>query len=131
MIFGRGDGHDTVVADGFDNATTDKIAFGAGIDSEDLWFRRSGSDLEVRVLGATDRLTLKDWFGGSTTAAGRLDEFELSSGDRLVESRVQSLVDAMATWSTSNGNAPPTVSDMPDDASLSNALAAAWQSAGG
>ena len=131
VIFRAGDGQDTVVDNGFDGTSTDKVLFGTGIDTEDLWFRRSDVDLEVSVLGTTDRITLSGWFGASATAADRLDIFETSSGDTLTEARVQALVDAMATWSAANGNAVPTTADMPDDTALATALAAAWQSAAG
>ena len=128
VVFGRGDGHDTVAADGFDAATTDKVKFGAGVKSDDLWFEESGADLKISVVGTADSLTLKDWFKATTTAAGRMDEFQLSNGERLVESRVQSLVTAMARWSTSHGAGPAGLADLPNDAAFATTLAGAWRS---
>ena len=128
VIFERGGGLDIVAADGFDASSTDKVSFGSGIDSDDLWLQRNGSDLEISILGTDDRLTLKEWFGSQTTSTGRLDAFETSSGDTLTQGRVQALVNAMATWSANHGGAPLTVSEMPDDTSLATALATAWES---
>ena len=135
VIFGRGDGHDTVAADGFDADSTDKVVFGSGVKTEDLWFEESGDDLKISVVGASDSLTLKDWFKSSTTAAGRMDEFHLSGGERLVESRVQSLVDAMAGWSRTHGAGPAGLGELPNDEpayrSFTLALDTAWQSPAG
>ena len=130
VIFGRGDGHDTVEADGFDADSTDKVRFGSGVKTEDLWFEESGDDLKISVVGEEDSLTLKDWFKASP--AGRMDEFHLSEGERLVESRVQSLVDAMAGWSRTHGAGPAGLGDLPNDEaayrSFTSALDTAWQS---
>ena len=100
------------------------MEFGWSLGRGDLWFSIAGDDLRVSVVGASDSLLLEDW--RTSSASGRLDEFHLSSGEVLVESRVQALVDAMAAWSRDNnaGAAPATA---PTDAALTSALAAAWQ----
>ena len=131
VIFGRGEGHDTVAADGFDAASTDKVKFGSGIKTEDLWFEENGADLKITVVGESDSLTLKDWFKSSTTAAGRMDEFHLSSGEILIESRVHALVDAMAQ-AAAHGAGPAGLTDLPGNetayGAFTSALDTAWQS---
>ena len=133
VVFGRGDGHDTVAADGFDAASTDKVVFGSGVKSDDLWFEESGDDLKISVVGESDSLTLKDWFKSPASAAGRMDEFRLSSGEILIESRVQELVEKMAGWARDHGAGPASLGELPDDETayraFTSALETAWQSA--
>ena len=133
MVFGRGDGHDTVAADGFDADSTDKVVFGSGIKTEDLWFESSGNDLKISVVGAEDSLTLKGWFGAASPA-GRMDEFQLSGGEILVESRVHALVTAM-TQAAAHGAGPASLGRLPNDetayTSFTSALDTAWQAPAG
>ena len=130
MIFGRGDGHDTVAADGFDAGSTDKVEFGIGVKTEDLWFEESSGDLKISVVGAEDSLTLKGWFGAASPA-GRMDEFHLSGGEILVEPRVHALVTAM-TQAAAHGAGPAGLAQLPDNEtayrSFTSALDTAWQS---
>ncbi len=70
--------------------------FGAGIAEDQLWFARSGNDLVVSVLGATDRATLQGWYASTSN---QLDHFELSDGATLAATQVQQLVDAMSAFS--------------------------------
>ena len=130
VVFGRGDGHDTVAADGFDAASTDKVVFGSGIKSDDLWFESSGGDLKIGVVGAEDSLTLKGWFGAASPA-GRMDEFRLSSGEILIESRVHALVTAM-TQAAAHGAGPAGLGELPDNETayraFTSAIETAWQS---
>ena len=101
-----GQGADTYVialgggSDLISNADTDlaadKLVFGAGIAEDQLWFARSGNDLVVSVLGATDRATLQGWYAST---GNQLDHFELSDGATLAATQVQQLVDAMSAFS--------------------------------
>jgi Ca2+-binding RTX toxin-like protein len=100
-----GQGADTYVvalgggSDLISNADTDlaadKLLFGAGIAEDQLWFARSGNDLVVSVLGATDRATLQGWYASTSN---QLDHFELSDGATLAATQVQQLVDAMSAF---------------------------------
>jgi serralysin len=102
-----GQGADTYVvalgggSDLISNADTDlaadKLLFGAGIAEDQLWFARSGNDLVVSVLAATDRATLQGWYASTNN---QLDHFELSDGATLAATQVQQLVDAMSAFST-------------------------------
>ena len=133
VVFGRGDGHDTVAADGFDADSTDKVVFGIGVKTEDLWFKESSGDLKISMVGTEDSLTLKGWFGAASPA-GRMDEFHLSGGEILVESRVHALVTAM-TQAAAHGAGPAGLAELPNDEtayrSFTSALETAWQSTAG
>ncbi len=75
-IFGIGSGSDTINAYHTDSAT-DLVKFGSGIAASDITFAKSGNDLVVTLAGASDQLTLKDWFSGSAYQVGT---FQLSNG---------------------------------------------------
>jgi serralysin len=129
-----GQGADTYVvalgggSDLISNADTDlaadKLLFGAGIAEDRLWFARNGNDLEVSVLGATDRATLQGWYASTSN---QLDRFELSDGAMLAATQVQQLVDAMSAFS-----APPaSMSELTlvQQQSVESVIAANWRSA--
>jgi hypothetical protein len=67
--------------------------FGPGIAADQLWFARLGSDLEVRVIGADDKLLLRNWYLGNRY---HVEQFKTSDGKLLLDSQVQNLVNAMA-----------------------------------
>ena len=98
---------------------------------EQLWLTRAGDDLRIDLLGTADSVTLEDWYDAGTVPAGRMDRFE-ASGMVLAEANAQRLVDAMAAWSAGNdGQDGDDLASMPEDPSLANALAAAWQPSAG
>jgi Ca2+-binding RTX toxin-like protein len=120
-VFGRGDGADTLSGIGAAPDDWDRLQFGAGIGADQLWLRRVAADLEVSVIGTADRLTLPGWFGETP---GAIEEIALDSGGRLLASRVQVLVDAMAAFSP-----PPSGQvTLPDSyrESLDPVIAASW-----
>lgn len=97
--FGRGDQDDTI--ENTANAgATDKVVFRPGIDEYQLWFARSGDDLQVNIIGTADSVTIEDWFVNS---AKQVDEFRTSDGSMVLEANeVEQLRAAMATF-----NPPP------------------------
>jgi len=99
-IFGRGYGADVIQE--FDGAAgnTDVMQFMAGVTSDQLWFRQVGSDLEVSIVGTTDKATLQNWYAGTQY---HVEQFKTSDGKTLLDSKVQGLVSAMAAF------APPAV----------------------
>ena len=97
-IIALGGGSD-LISNADTDLAADRLMFGAGITEDQLWFARSGNDLVVSVLGATDRATLQGWYAST---GNRLDHFELSDGATLAATQVQQLVDAMSAFS-----APP------------------------
>ena len=128
-----GQGADTYVvalgggSDLISNADTDlaadKLVFGAGIAEDQLWFARSGNDLVVSVLGATDRATLQGWYASTSN---QLDHFELSDGATLAATQVQQLVDAMSAF----GAPPSSMSSLTlaQQQSVEFVIAANWHS---
>ncbi len=101
-----------------------ELDFGDGITSQQLWFEQSGIDLKIDLLGTTSNLTVAGWYGGAARA--QVQSVNLADGLKL-DSQIAQLVSAMATYATANpGFDPAATAQVPDDASLQSAIAAAW-----
>ncbi|HJS03452.1 MAG TPA: calcium-binding protein, partial [Variovorax sp.] len=84
--------------------------------------RQAGNDLELSIIGTNDKLTLNSWYAGS---GYHVEEFRTSDGHVLIDTMVQNLVQAMASF------APPPAGQttLPQDHqnSLAPLLAANWK----
>lgn len=121
-FLGRGRGSDTIQEDDATQGHTDVVLFGDEIAADQLWFRRVGKDLEVSVIGSSDRLLVDNWYEGGQY---RVEEFRTADGKLLLGQQVQQLVDAMAAF------APPpagqTTLATAYQTSLTPVIAANWQ----
>lgn len=120
-IFGRGYGADTVIENDSTPGNDDSALFGSGISTDQLWFRHTGNDLEVSIIGASSKLTIRNWYSG---AARHLEQFRTADGKVLLDSQVDALVNAMAAF------APPPSGQatLPDNyqTALAPVIAANW-----
>ncbi len=91
-LFGRGDGKDLIVDKDSTLFNSDLLKFSEA-KSTQLWFTRSGNNLDVAIIGTTDKVTIQDWFASS---ANRIERFTASDGKALSASRVSALVSAMS-----------------------------------
>ncbi|WP_420549574.1 tandem-95 repeat protein [Curvivirga sp.] len=105
--------------------STDKIVFGADIDETDIWFRQDGDDLVAQILGMDDQVTISDWFDSSNVNYQSIDQFEVSDGSVLTASNVQSLVDAMSSF-TVDQITNDTIESNSDHDDAQNVIAATW-----
>ncbi|MBX9756067.1 MAG: hypothetical protein K2X80_15030, partial [Pseudomonadaceae bacterium] len=123
-VLGRGYGADTAIENDATAGNTDMAQFLSGIATDQLWFKQvSGTNnLEVSIIGTSDKLTVKDWYVG---AANHIEQFKTSDGKTLLDSKVQNLVNAMAAF------APPSAgqTSLPSNyhAALDSVIAANWQ----
>ncbi|TAN71025.1 MAG: calcium-binding protein, partial [Magnetospirillum sp.] len=92
-VFDRGYGLDLVDNRGC-GSDADKISIGAGIAVDQLWFKHVDNDLEMSVIGTSDKVTVKDWYSGS---ANHVSQIAVASGQTLLESAIENLVTAMAS----------------------------------
>lgn len=120
-IFGKNFGQDSISE--YDNATGNlDIARFTEVNANQLWFRRSGGNLEVSVIGTADKVTINNWYSGT---AYRVEQFESADGKVLTQTHVDALVAAMAAF------APPAAgqSALPQDyqSALQPVLAASWK----
>ncbi|NWA08438.1 calcium-binding protein [Pseudomonas gingeri] len=94
----RGSGRDTIIDSDIAVGNKDQAIFGYGVKSDQLWFRHVGgtNDLEVSIIGTTDALLVKDWYLGG---ANHIEKFVAFDGKVLLDSQVENLVSAMASFS--------------------------------
>ncbi len=120
---GRGYGIDTVVENDITSGNTDVAQFLAGIANDQLWFQHVANNLEVSIIGTTDKLVVKDWYLGTTN---HVEQFKTTDGNKtLLDSKVENLVSAMAAF------APPAAGQTTLPTNYQTALApvisANWQ----
>lgn len=93
-LFGRGDGGDRITESDSTVGNSDVVSFLDGVTKDQLWFKQvNTSDLEVSIIGTTDRLTIAGWYTG---AAAHVEQIRTADGSLLLDTKVQNLVNAMA-----------------------------------
>lgn len=116
-LWGRGDGADTLT----DSGGSDQLLIDAGVAREQVWLRKVGNNLEFSVIGTSDSFTVTNWYAGS---ANQVEIIKLADGKTLTATRVQNLVNAMASF------APPATGQttLPDNnqQTLGSTMAANW-----
>jgi Ca2+-binding RTX toxin-like protein len=116
-LFSSGYGANTIV----DIAGNDKLVLGAGINYNQLWFAQNGNNLDVSVIGTSDKITIQDWYLGS---ANHVENILSGDGKALQDTQVQNLVQAMAAFappSAGQTTLPPAY-----QTALAPVLAANW-----
>lgn len=93
-MFGRGGGQDLILES--DTTTSvDTLQILARVSREQVWWRKSGSDLEMSIIGTTDKVTVQNWYAGK---AYHVDQFRTADGKVLLDTQVDLLVNAMARF---------------------------------
>jgi Ca2+-binding RTX toxin-like protein len=93
----RGYGADTVVENDATAGNIDIAQFLAGVVREQVWFLKTGNNLEASIIGTSDKLIVKDWYLGSQY---RTEQFKTTDDAKtLLAANVQNLVNAMASFS--------------------------------
>ncbi len=125
-VFGSGGGQDIIVNGAAGNSgASGELQFAPDIDANELWFRQTGNDLTISVMGGWDQVTVSNWFSTSTAP---LQEIR-AAGGLEIDSGLAQLVQAMATYSANNpGFNPASATQAPNDPTLQAAIAAAWHS---
>ncbi len=120
-LLGQGYGQDTIQENDATVGNHDTLQFTGGIATDQIWLRHVANNLEVSVIGTADKMTISNWYLGSQY---HVEEFKTSDGHTLLDSQVQNLVQAMATF------APPaagqTTLTATQQATLAPVLAANW-----
>jgi hypothetical protein len=97
------------------------LLFGQDIAKEQLWFSQSGNNLEVSIIGTADKTIIQDWYLG---AANQIEQIKTATGQVLLNSQVQNLVNAMA--SLTPPSAGQTVLNTQQSQALSAVLSTTW-----
>ena len=120
-LFGRGGAADTIVDTDSTSGNADVLSFLQGIATDQLWFSHVGNNLEVSIIGTSDKATVNNWYGGSSN---HIEQFKTADGKVLLDSQVENLVSAMASF------APPSAGQLilPQDyqTQLAPVIAANW-----
>jgi hypothetical protein len=99
----------------------DVLQFAADVRADQIWFRQVGADLEVNIIGTTNKSLIKDWYSGSQA---HVEQFVSGDGKVLLDSEVQTLVDAMAALRST----PPATINLSasQQTTLNSVFAANW-----
>lgn len=97
-VFSRGYGADSIIDRDSTAGNQDKAVF--GVNPLDLVFVRSGNDLQVRLHGGTDTLTVNSWY---RAASFEVEQLQSQDNRVLLNHQIDQLIQAMATFSANNG----------------------------
>jgi Ca2+-binding RTX toxin-like protein len=120
-LFGRGDGQDTIVDKDSTWFNSDALKI-SNAKSNQLWFTRSGNNLNIAIIGTTDKVTIQDWY---TSSANRVEKITaLGDNKSLNLSKLNGLVSAMAGFT----NQAMAGTDLPASTSntLSKLITSSW-----
>ncbi|PTQ89028.1 nidogen-like domain-containing protein [Agitococcus lubricus] len=120
--FSRGDAVDSIFDTDAAVGNQDTILFKTGIATTQLWFKHVGNNLELSIIGTTDKLIVRDWY---LSTNNHIELFKLTDNNKtLSDTNVENLVTAMASMSP-----PPvgtTTLDSSQYASVLSVIAANW-----
>ena len=91
-VLGRGHAAETITDNDSTSGNTDVASFLSGVSTDQIWFRRVSNNLEVSIIGTSDRITVASWY---TSSAYQLEQFKTADGKTLTSSKVATLVTAM------------------------------------
>jgi len=103
---------------------TDTISFASNVFYNQIWFNKSGNDLEVSVIGQNETMTLSNWYASSANHIG-----SIASGDgyTIADTGVQAMVQAMSSLTVPLSG--QTTLPAATASQLSSALASNWRHA--
>jgi Ca2+-binding RTX toxin-like protein len=121
-LFSRGSGADTISDYDATSGNIDLLSIGTGVAANQLWLRQVGSDLELSIIGTSDKSTIRNWYASQ---AHHVEQFKTSDGKVLLDSQVQNLVSAMAAF------APPAAGQVTltpaYETALGTVIATSWK----
>ncbi|SIO72643.1 Haemolysin-type calcium binding protein related domain-containing protein [Burkholderia sp. GAS332] len=126
-VMQAGYGTQTIVNGVYSGAAAGDLAV-AGVNPDELWLQRVGNDLQVDIMGSKTEATIQNWF---TYTASQLSELTVSggtAGNLTLDTQINGLVQAMATFSANNTGFDPTSSSNPviPDPTVLAAVNTAW-----
>ncbi len=120
-LFGKDNGQDIISEYDSTSGNTDILKL-QDVASDQLWLTKSGNNLDISVIGTTDKVTIQNWYSGN---AYHVEQFKTADGKTLLDSQVVNLVSAMASMT------PPAAGQttLPQNyqEQLSTVLAANWK----
>jgi len=122
--FIRGDGQDTIIDTDPFPMNQDRTVFGETINPLDLVISRQANDLRLTIHGSSDQITVQNWYTRPT--ANQIETIQAGNGKTLLNTQVDQLIQAMATFTTQTGLTwDQAIAQRPQD--VETVLAASWQ----
>jgi Ca2+-binding RTX toxin-like protein len=99
-----------------------------GANPDDIWLQQVGNDLQVDIMGSTTEATIKNWFSNAYSQLGEITVSGGTSGTMTLDTQIDQLIQAMATFSSNNPGFDPTSAANPmiTDPTLLAAVNTAW-----
>jgi Ca2+-binding RTX toxin-like protein len=120
-VVGYGAGRDTIVLSDDEGAMLDTLQIN-DISHDQLWFSRSGNDLNITNVFGADDVTVSNWFG---LHSNHLQKIVASDGAVLLEGQVQNLINAMSAF-TGGASEASSAYGTPERIQLDNVIATSW-----
>lgn len=120
-LFGLGGGQDRI--DEYGYSGTDVLRFGEGIAQDQLWFTQIGEDLNISIIGTGEAVTVANWY--SDPAHSHLEKIQVDDSQVLLDTQVQQLVQAMASFDPPPSGQTTLSPEMQEQ--LEPVIAVAWQ----
>ena len=118
-IIGKGDGNDTVYADG-----NDTIKFKEGITKENLTFMFNGNNLSIRY-GDKDSITVNNYTGN---AAYQIEKIELEGGNFITNSQINKIIQDINAYAKDNGITAISHDTIRSNQDMMNLVMSGWNS---
>lgn len=100
-VIARGEGRDVISENDGTAGNSDTLLYDATINPLDLVLSRQVNDLRLSIHGGPDRVTIQNWFTAPT--ASQVETIQAGNGQMLLNTQVDQLIQAMATFSQQTG----------------------------
>jgi len=122
--FTRGDGQDLIQDSDTTVGNSDLLQFGTTINPLDLVIARQANDLRLTIHGTTDSITIQNSYTSAPT--NQIETIQAGDGERLLNTQVNQLIQAMASFSQQTGLTwDQAIDQRPQD--VQTVLAANWK----
>ncbi|ALA57586.1 calcium-binding protein [Nitrospira moscoviensis] len=98
--FSRGDGADAISENDATVGNSDRLLFGSTINPLDLVISRQADSLRLAIYGSSDQVVIENWYLGE---ARQVETLLAGNGELLLNSQVDQLIQAMASFSQQTG----------------------------
>jgi hypothetical protein len=98
------------------------------VNANQIWLQRVGNNLQVDIMGSKTAATIQNWFSSSYDQLGKIAVSGGASGSMALDTQVNQLVQAMATFTSNNAGFDPTSSANPiiADSTVLAAVNSSW-----
>ncbi|HEY3476162.1 MAG TPA: putative Ig domain-containing protein [Anaerolineales bacterium] len=99
--FSLGDGQDSINDSDALSGNQDRLLFGQTINPLDLVISRQANDLRLAIHDTSDSVTIQNWY--TNRIANQIEDLQAANGQHLLNTQVDQLIQAMASFSQQTG----------------------------